>query len=253
MGIYASALSLGFAAGPAILSLTGSRGIAPFGIGIILFSVASIPVYLARHSAPVIEAEHRSTVWPFIFAVPMATGAVFVFAIAESAGFAFLPLYGERLGLSESAAVTLVTLMSLGGLFVHVPIGMIADRMDRRFLLLICGFIGFVGILALPLVMSLPIPRTFVLMAWGGIAAGLYTVGLTHLGSRFRGGDLASANAAFVFMYALGMLVGPAAVGAALDIWDPHGLIIVLAAAFGLFLLLAVWRIRAAAAQSDKS
>ena len=52
-------------------------------------------------------------------------------------------------------------------------------------------------------------PRT-----WGGSVAGLYTVGLSHLGSRLSGSDLAAANAAFVFCYAVGTVAGPQAIGA---------------------------------------
>ncbi len=47
----------------------------------------------------------------------------------------------------------------------------------------------------------------------GGVVAGLYTVGLAHLGSRLGGADLAAANAAFIFCYSLGMLVGPQTLG----------------------------------------
>ena len=54
------------------------------------------------------------------------------------------------------------------------------------------------------------------LFLWGGATAGIYTVGLAHLASRFSGADLAGANAAFVFCYALGMLVGPLAIGDAM-------------------------------------
>jgi hypothetical protein len=81
---------------------------------------------------------------------------------------------------------------------------------------------------------------------WGGVIGSLYTVGLAHLSSRFTGANLASANAAFIFCYSLGGLSGPAVIGAAMDIWDPHGF----AAALGLFFLaylgLVVGRIAAA-------
>jgi hypothetical protein len=77
----------------------------------------------------------------------------------------------------------------------------------------------------------------------GGATAGLYTVGLTHLGARLTGGDLASANAAFVMMYGLGMLVGPATMGAGMDIYNPHGLAVVSAAFLGAYALLVAYRI----------
>lgn len=78
------------------------------------------------------------------------------------------------------------------------------------------------------------------------MVAGLYTVGLVHIGARLTGSDLAAANAGFVFMYGLGMLVGPAAVGAGMDWWDPHGLAVVTATMLAAYALLAVYRIATA-------
>ena len=52
---------------------------------------------------------------------------------------------------------------------------------------------------------------------WGGGIGSLYAVGLAHLGSRYSGPDLASANAAFIMLYALGMLGGPPIAGFGMD------------------------------------
>ena len=242
MGVYATVLSLGFAVGPAILSATGSVGALPFVIAVGLLAASLIPVGIARASAPRIEPEHNTHFLPFLFAAPLAIGAVFVFGMAESSSFSFLALYGTRLGFDETTAVNLVTVMALGGLFCHIPLGLMADRFDRRLLLLACGSIGAAGALLLPVLAANLVALNVVLLFWGGITAGLYTIGLTHIGARFRGGELAGVNAAFVFTYAVGMLVGPAAVGKSMDIWVPHGFSWSLAFAFALFTLLAIWR-----------
>jgi hypothetical protein len=64
-------------------------------------------------------------------------------------------------------------------------------------------------------------------------------VGLAHLGSRYSGADLASANAAFIMLYALGMIAGPPIVGFGMDLISPNGLFFSMAALLGLYLLLA--------------
>lgn len=75
--------------------------------------------------------------------------------------------------------------------------------------------------------------------------AGLYTVGLAHLGSQLSGRDLASANAAFVLCYGVGMLVGPQAIGIGMDLLGAHGFAWSLAAFFGLYILLVASRLLA--------
>ncbi len=80
-------------------------------------------------------------------------------------------------------------------------------------------------------------------MFWGGSVAGLYTVGLAHLGDKLHGADLASANAAFVFCYAMGMLLGPQTIGVAMDLTGNHGFAWALAFFFGLYVVLTLFRL----------
>jgi MFS family permease len=52
LGIYATVLSLGFAAGPLIFSLIGSEGILPFLIGAGIILLAAVPIIMARKENP---------------------------------------------------------------------------------------------------------------------------------------------------------------------------------------------------------
>ncbi len=81
-----------------------------------------------------------------------------------------------------------------------------------------------------------------VLLFFGGCVAGLYTVGLSHLGSRLTGADLAAANAAFIFCYAVGTVAGPQAIGAAIDISGNNGFAWAIAGFFGLYTALSLGR-----------
>ncbi|MCH8809267.1 MAG: hypothetical protein IH993_05455 [Proteobacteria bacterium] len=49
-------------------------------------------------------------------------------------------------------------------------------------------------------------------------------------------------NAAFILAYEVGGAIGPALGGAAMDLWDPHGLPLAVAGALAGFLLLAASR-----------
>ncbi|MGO7690378.1 hypothetical protein ACC696_38200, partial [Rhizobium ruizarguesonis] len=73
----------------------------------------------------------------------------------------------------------------------------------------------------LPLLLNNWLLMAGLLLFWGGCVSGLYTVGLSHLGSRLTGSDLSAANAAFVFCYAMGTLAGPQAIGAAIAQENP--------------------------------
>jgi len=243
MGIYATLLSLGFATGPFTIALVGYDNIRPFVVGSLLLVVAGLPAMLAHRHSPRFTGEESHGFTGFILAVPMATFGVFCFAMAESSGFAFLPLWGKALGHSDTAAPLMASAMTLGNVVFQIPLGLFADRTDRRAVLLVCGCVGAIGMAVAWLVAASPLLLMAALFVWGGATAGLYTVGLAHLASRYRGTDLANANAAFIFCYALGMLAGPAAVGDAMARSPQSGFPVLLGIVFLVYSLVAAQRI----------
>ena len=244
LGIYATVLSLGFAAGPLIFSIIGSEGILPFLIGSGVILLAAVPIIMARKEDPMIGTTASDLPFMrYIFLVPTATAAVFVFGAVESGGLSLFPVYANRTGFTESQGALLLMMMGLGNVLFQIPIGLIADRIgDRRKLLSLFAIIGLVGSLALPFLIHNWLLTAAILLFWGGSVAGLYTVGLAHLGDKLHGSDLASANAAFVFCYALGMLVGPQTIGVAMDVTGHHGFAWALALFFAIYVALTMFR-----------
>ncbi|MCX7327590.1 MAG: MFS transporter [Hyphomicrobiales bacterium] len=235
MGIYATVLALGFAAGPGILALVGTSGWAPYLVGAGLLSLAAIPLVLARGFLPTLDDAPPRPFSVYLFALPTATMAGMVFGAVETGGFALLPVYGLRIGFDAEQAALLVTTLALGNVLMQLPIGILADRMNKGLLLVLIAVLGCAGAAALPLLAGTGLAFQALLFAWGGVVGGLYTVGLSHLAGRFEGPDLAGANAAFVVLYNVGLTVGPPVVGAAMDYSNPHGFAHALSA---LFLLL---------------
>ena len=234
MGIYATVLSLGFAAGPLALLYTGTQGTTPYiaGAGIIL--LALVPLLLAQGSTPQISGGGKTPALAMMTMIPTATFAALVFGAIETGGFALFPVYGLRNAMTETTAATLISIVAAGNVVSQIPLGLLSDRMDRPRLLLICALVGVAGCIAMPLAIADQRMFFAVLFIWGGFTGGLYTVGLAHLGSRFTGADLANANAAFVMLYSIGLIAGPPFVGAGMDLLGSHGF----AAALGLMLAL---------------
>lgn len=246
LGIYATVLSLGFAAGPWLFSRLGSTGFLPFGVTVLLVALAAIPVLAARNESPPLQPDGGETrsFLRYIWLVPTATVAVLVFGAVETGGFALFPVYGNRIGYSEADAALLLTMIGLGNVLLQIPIGMISDRIgDRRYLLLICAVVGLAGAAFMPLFAANWHLMSLLLFVWGGVVAAMYTVGLAHLGSKLSGHDLASANAAFVLCYGIGMVLGPQVIGIGMDIAGPNGFGYALSLFFAVFIIVGTARI----------
>lgn len=244
LGIYASVLSLGFATGPALLAFMGTSGMAPFATGAVVILLSTIPAIAARSRQPVTMLEaHSRSVLRYIWLVPVATGAAFIFGAVEQAGLALFPVYGARTGYQEHEISLLLMVLAFGNVALQIPLGLISDRLqDRRWLLFFCASVGAVGVAALPIAVEIPPLLIAGMFVWGGVTVGMYTVGLAQLGSRLSGADLAQSNAAFIMCYAVGMVVGPQIAGIAMDLWNPHGFAVALAGMFCAYLALVLIR-----------
>ncbi|MCG6858171.1 MAG: MFS transporter [Salaquimonas sp.] len=244
LGVYATVLSIGFGAGPALLAIIGSKGVLPFTVGAAIIAASVIPAILARaHQPDTRQAPQSHSVVRYVLLVPMATIAAFVFGSVEQAGLALFPVYGARNGFNETGIALLLMVLALGNVVLQIPLGMLSDRLrDRRLLLLFCAAIGALGVGILPFAvshLSLLITGIFI---WGGVTAGMYTVGLAHLGARLSGTDLAQANAAFVLCYAIGMVIGPQLVGIVMDFNDPDGFAWAMCGLFSAYVVLGIAR-----------
>lgn len=242
LGVYATMLSLGFALGPWIFAQVGSQGVRPFAIAFCLVVAGMVPVLAAWRQSPLIPrggSGEGKRFLRYIWLVPTATAAVFVFGAVETGGFALFPLYASKIGYSEADAALLLSMIGLGNVLFQVPLGMLSDRIgDRRRVLVACAVAGLAGMMLMPLVAQNWTLMAALLLVWGGAVAALYTVGLAHLGSQLHGRDLASANAAFVFCYGIGMLAGPQTIGLGLDAFGPPGFGWTIGAFFAAYLLL---------------
>lgn len=242
IGIYGTILSAGFAVGPLVLLTIGPDGIAPFLIVSTLTLASAVPIIAARGLAPQVKEKPSRGLLAFLTVAPAATLAGLVYGATETNIFNMLPIYGLRVGLTETLAALILTVFAVGNVVFQIPIGMASDRFDRRTVLLVCAGFGFAGTALLPVISQNVLVFLPTLFVFGGVVVGMYTVGLALLGERFKGADLAAANSAFVLMYSVGALVGPPVAGAAMDVWDPHGLAIAMAVICGAYLLIVGWR-----------
>jgi MFS family permease len=229
ISLYGACISGGFGVGPAILSVLGTHGVAPFAIGSAMLLLALVPVLIARKAAPQLDETPGPSTLTVLRMAPAILSAALVFGAIDAGMGGLFPVYAVRSGYTETHAALAITAMSIGSFVFQYPLGILADRMNRRTLLILCASTGVAGAILTPFAIATPILTYLLLFFWGGIIMGVYTIGLTLLGERFKGRDLASANATYVMLYAIGLLSGPMVEGVALDAWNPHGLMVVLA------------------------
>ncbi len=243
VGIYTTVVALGFAVGPLVIPLVGTAGWAPFLVGGLFIALSAVPLALARGDVPLEGHEGPPLrLLAFLATAPTLAAAVLLASFKDSASFALLPVFAVRGGLGVDAAALMLTVAGVGAVALQVPIGLLADRVDRHALLVGCAVAGGVGVLLLPAVIGVPALLWPLVFVWGGLFAGVYTVAVVILGQRFRGTALVAANAAFAFLWGVGSLVGPVTAGTAMDRVGADGYVYAVAGASALFVALALLR-----------
>ncbi|MCR9128499.1 MAG: MFS transporter [Alphaproteobacteria bacterium] len=244
LAAYATVLSAGFGSGGLMLAALGSQGYAPWFAGAAIFVLGAIPILILRGPDLVPPTAGETGLKALIGAARLAPPAILaglVFGAMETGVFTLVPVYAERLGFAEAMVGIIVAAAALGGIALQIPVGRIADRVGRLTTLRAVAAAGIVLPLLAALAgatLTLLLPMVFL---FAGLASAFYTLGLALMGERVQPGALASANAAFIFAYGIGSLVGPPVMGAAMDGFDPFGLMIAFSVLAALYLLFA-WR-----------
>lgn len=239
IAIYAIVFSVGLALGPVMLNFVGTHGRTPFVFCAGLILLSGVPALLVFRYAPVIG--HRTERVRIAYALrlaPVGILAALLSGVAEQSLLGLLPLWGLGIHLDTHHAVLLTTLFAIGGVLLMLPVGWLSDKTDRFGLLI--GVVGLSALctLVLPLLSDRPAALYATMVILGGAVAGFYTLGLTLTGeaSTTRNADMISLNTVFIMAYTAGMVAGPIAAGAGMDVWPPHGLMIVLTVLFASFI-----------------
>ncbi len=242
MAIYVTFLTLGFAVGPAIISLTGVLGWLPFLIAAGILALSGLPLLFCGQVKFEVGQTSGFGIFRFFLIAPTLALAVLLFAFNEMSSGSMLPIFSVLHGLSSAEAALVTSAVALGGAALQFPIGWLGDCFNRYFILGACAAGGLIGCLALPAVIELPVLRWFILPLWGAAFTGVYTIAIALLGDRFKGHDLITANAAVSMLWGLGSLAGPSTTGAAMDFFGADGFAWVLASTCGLFLIFLLGR-----------
>jgi MFS family permease len=244
VAIYGSFFAGGLFAGPLLVQLTGAEGLTPFIITAGLALASGLPLLFLKGFGPPMEEPARWNPFAMLVIAPTIMAASMLYGIVDAALLSLLPIYGLHAGLEESRAILLLTVCIAGAITFQFPLMHSSDRLGRRRVLIGCGWGSLGAAILLPFVIQGNVILWVTLFIYGGVTIGLWVVSMAILGDRFKGADLVTAFTAYAMFYAIGATVGPSIAGAAMEVWDPHGMAVTLGLASALFLGLATFRSR---------
>ena len=223
IGLYAAAISAGLGLGTFLLTLTGTDGTQPFLLGS-LIAFLTLPILLCTYNKPPkVELENSYSQWRLSVKAAVPLLFTMLFGILFATALGLLPVYGLSLSLAPETAAKLVGTFILGGVIFQLPIGFIADKIDRYNLMYGSALFSALALLLIIELWHVPVALFVLLFISGGLIGSFWTIPLMLFGDMFEGSDLASVNSISAILYGLGSTIGPSIVGVCM-LWSPHGL-----------------------------
>ena len=230
MGIFTAALFLGFGFGPFLGGLTkdliGMKADFLIMGGLCFLALVMVLIYLPRSSS--IQNKSPSTDIPFKTILQSRSIMAICFyrfanAFCRGSIMTFLPLYahnslqlnGRQIGLVISSGILLTTVFLL-------PFGKLADKLNRKMLVILGSILYFVIVPFIPHTLSFIqiLTLNIILGLFGALSLPAASALIVKEGKQYGMGQ---TMAIFNVAMSLGLGVGPLASGVVLDIWGISG------------------------------
>ncbi len=212
----------GIVAGQYVVALGDVAGFVLFVIPSVLVSLAFAPILLSVRPAPAFEVAKPLTVRELIKISPLACMGMLALGGVFAAQFGMTAVYGVKVGMTVPQISIMISTIYIAALLLQYPVGLISDRMDRRWLIAILSLIGgagaFIGVLT--------DSYWFVVIAAvaaGGTSNPLYALLIAYCNDYLSREDMAGASGGLLFINGVGAIVGPLIVGYVMDNIGPNG------------------------------
>ena len=248
IGTHETLMGLGIAVGPGMLVATGIDGAAPFAMcaGVLALALVPLPAALQWDARPAATKKSSDGDGFFVLfmILPTALAGAFVCGFIETSAISLLPASAAGLGMSAAAAALMVTAFGAGNTLLQFPLGWLADKISCARAQIVAAIVTLVGAVVFPLAIDgdnlqagTGVLPWVVLFFWGGAAGGMNTLAVMEVGEKTGGARLVAALSTVAVAYTIGGVIGPAASGAALQIFPPHGFMLAAAVAAVAFLV----------------
>ena len=178
-----------------------------------------VPIAMGKATAPEVEDTAPMPILKLISTSPVGVTAVLVCGFVLGSLLSMLPVYAESKGIAGFNLSLLVGAAIIGGVVLQLPIGYLADRFERRKVMLNIVLFSMVCTLITPYVLDfdLFIVSLVLISLSSGIVSSLYPLGISETFDRLQQNEMGSAIGAMIIIYASGGIIGPYTVGLVME------------------------------------
>ncbi|MFZ1815234.1 MAG: MFS transporter [Rhizobiaceae bacterium] len=254
-GIYTMVNLLATTAGQMLITLGDAKGYVFFVAAAIFYTLSLVPTALTKTAQPKPLVETSLDLTVLVRNSPIAVAGVFLIGISNSAFGTLGVVYGGEIGLGVGTIALMMSLSLLAGSAFQVPVGLLSDKLDRRYVLI--GLSLLAASVDLFFLIARPTDPAQILVAsclFGGVIYSMYPVIIAHAYDHAAPENYIKISGGLLLVYGIGAIAGPLAGGVAME-WHPSALFSATLAAHVTLVAYGAYRItqRTAVSAEDKT
>ena len=216
-----------------------------FNLAAVFYALCLIPVGLTLLPQPQAAEVPRLRPLRLFRISPVGAAGCIAVGLANSAVWTLAPVYAQDHGLTRAWLAIFMSVFTLGGALIQLPLGRLSDRMDRRYVIAAtCTASAVLGVL-LYLFGGQNRGELFLLIGLFGVTAlPFYGLSVAHANDRIPREAFVEASATLLLMNALASCFGPTLAAIVIDRFGTASLFLYTAAIHGSMTLFVIARIR---------
>ncbi len=253
-------------AGQIFVATGDPRGFGLFAACAAVICAALIPVSLTRAVSPAPPVRITVRLGRLYRLSPVGITGALAAGMANGAFFSMGPIFAQGTGLALFQITLFTGIALLGGAVTQWPLGMIADRIDRRRVIagsvLVAAIVGLIlSVLAGHLefggtaVTTTPLltggALIVVVTLYGMAAHPLYGLSVAHTNDYVESEGFVEASSGLLMAWAIGASIGPIAAAMAMQAFGSGALFLVTASVHMAIFVFALYRIRRRATRTE--
>jgi MFS family permease len=208
--VYLTVNFISIIAGQMLFATGSPSGFVLFSLAAVFYALCLVPMGLTQLPPP--HAAHVPALRPLRLYRISPVGVIGCIAVgfANSAVWTLAPVFAQAHGLNKGWIAVFMSIFTLGGALVQLPLGRWSDRVDRRVIIATVCVLSCVLGLALATFGGTErwtiLPLIFV---FGMVALPLYGLSVAHTNDRIQRADFIETSATLLLINSLASIVGP--------------------------------------------
>ena len=254
MGIYRVVDMSGSLAAQMIIGVLAPASYVSYNLLAMICCAALLPITLTKVSQPSTPDSPRLRPGLPIKRSPLAAAGVVVAALSSASFRMVGPIYGQEVGLSAGQIAWFLSAFVLGGALAQYPVGWLADKYDRRNVLI---WLSAAAVVSCGVTVSAAGLGTVGILLTAGFFGlttfPIYSVAAAHAHDFASDDERVELSAALMFYFALGAIFAPYLASVLIENYGPGALFGMISVGHAALIVFGLMRMRARPTNTDRT